>query len=117
MSNPVRKWKAGATSPAIQDTLLDADGNAIDLTGATVTFVMGPVASGSASVQGAASIVSASSGIVSYAWGTADLATPGLYYAYWQVQYSGGAVEKLPQGGAFAGDPESLLIRVTPDLS
>jgi hypothetical protein len=107
----VRRWKRGSTSPAISDVLEDASGAQLNLSGATVTFWMGPM-SGTATMRGTAAV---SGGTVTYAWGTADLAETGLYGAYWRVAYSGGAIEKLPQGGAIPGAPDVLLVRVTDD--
>lgn len=112
----VRKWKQGSTAPAIADQLLDAAGDPIDLTGSSVRFLMGNVASASAVIAGSAQVTGATTGNVQYAWGTADLNTPGLYYAYWEITYSGGAIEKLPQGGAYSAEPDYLLVRITPGL-
>ncbi len=111
----VRRWKRGSTAPAIADQLLDAAGDPINLSGVTVKFVMGPVA-GTATVH-SATVVGAATGNVQYSWGTADLAVAGLYAAYWRLEYNGGAIEKLPQGGEYPGDPDYMLIRVTDDLS
>ncbi len=108
----VRRWKRGATSPAISDVLQDSDGTPLDLTGATVTFWMGPL-SGTVVQLGTATITGAT---VTYSWGTADLDTPGLNGAYWQIVYSGGAIEKMPAGGTIPGEPDFLLVRVTDDL-
>jgi len=114
MPSTIRRWKRGSTVPAIADRLLDATNAPLNLTGATVLFMFGSVVSGSASVLGTAQITSATTGDVRYAWGTADLANPGLYYAGWQVRYAGTlGVETLPQGGTINGEPDWRLIRVT----
>jgi hypothetical protein len=114
MTSTIRRWKRGSTVPAIADRLLDAVGNPINLTGATVMFMFGSVSAGSASVHGTAQITVATTGDVAWAWGTGDLAVPGLYYAGWQIRYQAGGTETLPQGGTIPGEPDWRLVRVTP---
>jgi hypothetical protein len=113
MAGTIRRWKRGSTVPAIADRLLDSTGTPINLTGSTVLFMFGSVVSGSASVLGTAQVAGGTMGDVSYAWGTADLANPGLYYAGWQVRYGTGGTEIFPQGGTIPGDPDWRLVRVT----
>ena len=99
------------TSPTLTDTLFDANGNAVDLTGATVHFTMtdrfGVVVINAAT----ASIVApATNGNVSYTWQSGDLANAGTYRARWIVTFAGGAIESFPN----ADGPNTLLIVITP---
>jgi hypothetical protein len=62
----------------------------VNLTTATsVTFIMANYFSGVVAT-GTATIVSASTGQVSYSWGSSDLATPGVYSIQWEVTFPTG---------------------------
>ena len=86
-------------------TLKNADGTAIDLTGATVTFHCGAEGNpDSAIVKAAASIVgSPVNGRVSYTWTAADTAEAGTYDAEFQLSYAAGTVIRTvpSRAGAF----------------
>jgi hypothetical protein len=88
---------------------LKRDGAAVNLTGASVRFVMSKSPTSTPKVDAAATIVDASAGKVRYTWQAADLNAPGRYIAEWQVTFSGGAIETYPVGGY-------LRIQVDPDL-
>lgn len=110
-----RIWKRLATTPGIEDVLLDTDGvTQLNLSGATVTLIMGKVGSTATLI---ATATHPGGGTVQYSWGTADLATVGLYYQYWKITYAGGAIEKMPSGGRWPGAPDYNLIRVVSDLT
>ena len=99
------------TGPALTDTLYDANGNVVDLSGATVHFTMtdrfGVVVINAA----AATIVAPTTGgVVSYAWQSADLAVAGTFRAKWVVTFSGGGVESFPN----ADGSSTLLVVITP---
>ena len=91
------KIKRNDTSPAISQQLLDSDGNAVDITGATIKFLM--ARRGPLKVNGTATIVTAATGMVKYQWVAADTDTVGLYQIEWEVTYSGGGVETFPNEG------------------
>lgn len=92
------------TAPVVSDTLLDGDGVAVNLSGATVAFHMTDwtrstvvIASGSATGPSGGALDS--SGVVEYAWQTNDVAAAGIYRAEWQVTFAGGKVETWPNDG------------------
>lgn len=92
--------KSGDTTPVITATLTDSAGAAVNLTGATVRFIMRKGGTSSAKVTGEADIGSpASGGEVSYTWEATDTDTPGIYSACWEVTFSGGAIQTFPNAG------------------
>jgi hypothetical protein len=98
---PEPNWfvKQNDTASAITRTLEDAAGAAVNLTGATVKFLMRPINGTTNKVSAAATIVgSATLGNVSYAWTGTNTDTAGLYIAEWQVTYAGGAIQSFPNG-------------------
>jgi hypothetical protein len=103
MANPKFNIKQNDTWPPLQATLQQAiDGvtSPIDLTGATVKFMMRPVAGGAATVNAAATIVgSAANGVVQYQWLATDTATVGDYVYEWQITFGDGKVATVPTLG------------------
>jgi hypothetical protein len=91
--------KQNDTSPAMLATLQDANGSAIDLTAASVRFHMRAIGSGTATVDAAATIVTAASGIVRYDWEASDTATIGSYQAEFEVTYADTTIETFPNDG------------------
>lgn len=102
-------WKQNDTSPAIAFQLKDGNGVAVNLTGATVKFMMWAPGAAAIKVNAAATITDATTGKVSYTPSATDTDTPGDYIAEWQVTFSGGAVETFPNG-------DWLKVRVLDDL-
>lgn len=92
--------KRGDTAPSLRATLRNPDGTAVDLTGATVRFLMRDRTSGTVRV-GSAAIVTAASGIVQYDWQSADTATAGTYDAEFEATFPGGKIETFPNNGFF----------------
>lgn len=90
--------KQNDTSPAMLATLQDAEGNAVNLTGATVRFHMRSVG-GNPVVDAAATIVTPLSGIVRYNWVAADTDTAGTYQAEFEVTYADASIETFPNDG------------------
>lgn len=78
--------KAGDLLPAITAALKDGDGNAIDLTGATVTFRMRKRGATALTIDAAASVVSAAAGAVRYDWLAGDTDTHGVYDAEFRCE-------------------------------
>ena len=91
--------KENDTSPVLEVTLQDSDGDAVDVTGATVRFHMRAIGSTTAKVNAAATIVTAASGVVRYTWQTGDTDTIGEFEGEFQVTFGGGAVQSFPNDG------------------
>lgn len=88
--------KRGDTSPSMLATLQDANGSAVDITGATVRFHMRKTGSSATVVDEAATVVTADAGLVRYDWQTSDTDTVGSYQAEFEVTYSDGTIETFP---------------------
>lgn len=91
--------KQGSTLPAFADSLTNSDGSAVNLTGATVKFVMRSQTAAAAKVNATATVTNAATGAVSYTFQTADTDTPDAYLAAWVVTFAGGAVQSFPITG------------------
>lgn len=98
MKNATLTQKKGSTLPALKMQLLDSDGCPVNLTGATVKFRMG-VNPGSPKVDANATIVDATTGIVSYSWAAGDVDTVGTYNGEWVATYAGSNVQIVPSSG------------------
>ena len=97
------------TAPVIQCVLEDSTGAAVDLTGASVKFIMASSPGTTPVVNASATIVSATAGTVSYQWISADTAAAGQYSAEWEVTYPSTHKETFP-------DPSYLTVIITADL-
>jgi hypothetical protein len=94
--------KQNDTGPAMLAILQDANGNAINLTGASVRFHMRSVGGGNPVVDAAATVVTPISGIVRYNWAAADTDTVGTYQAEFEVTYADASIETFPNDGYIA---------------
>lgn len=88
--------KQNDTSPSMLAELKDAEGNAVNLGGASVNFHMKPMGSRDVSISAAASVVSESRGVVRYDWQEGDTADVGAFQAEFQVTFADGSVETFP---------------------
>jgi hypothetical protein len=91
-------FKQGDTAPAIVAVLLDGNGNAVSLVGATARFHM-MAQDGTVVVTANATVdpdQTNNKGQVSYSWGSLDLATEGVYLAEWEVTFLNGKKETFP---------------------
>jgi len=78
--------KRNDTLPSITATVKDSSGNAVDLTGATVKFLM--YREGTEKVNDSAIIKSPpTDGIVRYDWKTGDTDTEGEYKAEFEIDF------------------------------
>jgi hypothetical protein len=91
--------KQNDTSPSMLATLQDADGNAVNLTAASVRFHMRPVGGGQVVVDEAAVVVTPLEGLVRYNWIAADTDTIGSYQAEFEVTYADASIETFPNDG------------------
>ena len=83
------------TAPAIQAVLSDESGR-IDLTAATdVRFTMWTSAAIKVN-RALATITTAKSGLVSYAWQSRDTDTAGTYSCEWEITWSNGTKQTVP---------------------
>ena len=94
------------TLPNLAATLLDANGDAVNLTGATVVFRMVPRHGGTAVIDNrSVTVVSAAAGTVSMTWQAADTDTEGTYLGNFIVTFGGGSIETFPNA-------EPLIIEI-----
>ncbi|PZN05071.1 MAG: hypothetical protein DIU76_08285 [Bacillota bacterium] len=97
--------KPGGTRPAPEATL-KSNGAPVDLSGASVRFVM--VGQG-LTIDRQAEIVDAASGVVRVVFEPGDTDTPGQYHAEFEATYSDGRKETYPSHGY-------LTVQILPDL-
>ncbi len=113
IATPTLILKTYSTYPAVGCQLTDSNGN-INLTTATsVKFVMKGITS-STVVTGAATVVTASSGIVSYAWGSTDTDQADSYQVEWAITWTGGPptqIQIVPNAAA-----NNQVIEIDADL-
>lgn len=103
--------KQNDTAPAIRATLQDGDGNAVDLTDATVRFHMKAIDASTVKVDDIVSIVSpATSGVVQYNWIADDTDTVGSFHAEFEVTYSDTSIETFPNNGY-------IRVEITDDIT
>jgi len=88
--------KQNDTSPSIEATLTDINGSAVNIASSSVRFHMKNMSNNTLTVDQAATIVNAASGIVRYAWQAADTQKPGLYNCEFEVTYSDNSIETFP---------------------
>jgi hypothetical protein len=101
--------KRNDTQPVLERTLLDVDDAPVNLTGATVKFIMRKPGASTAKVSAAATVVTPLAGEVSYQWTGTDTDTAGTYNGEFEVTFSGGAKQTFPNDG-------HLKIEVVEDL-
>lgn len=123
----IKYIKQNDTSPNVRAAIKTVTGDpavasAVNLTGATVKFIMRQHGSSTAKVDMAASLVVAADGTVQYEWLAADTDTVGEYLGefevtdtnsdvttYWDLRSAADIGNDLP--------PEPLLIRIVGDLA
>lgn len=101
--------KQGDTLPILLDSLTYSDDSAVDLTGASVNFVMRSQTAATPVINTTATIVSAAAGTVSYTFTEANSATVDLYMGNWTVTFSGGAQMTFPTVGYLSISVEENL--------
>lgn len=108
----------GNTSPALQSSLKDASGAAVNLTGNGGVVLDVWDASGAKLVDAQpATIVGApSEGVVSYQFSAAETAEGGIYLARWTVTFADASIESYPNEGfdqvQISGAPDDYQITI-----
>ena len=103
----------GSITP--ETVLQDGDGNAVNINGGTVRFLMRAPGAATAKVSEDAENLQegdgsdGSKGKVGYIWQEADLDTPGFYRAEYEVTFSDNSVQTFPVS-------EYISVWVRPDL-
>lgn len=106
--------KQGDTAPAITDTLLDKNGVAVNLTGATAVF--NAVTRLGAAVVTAGSVTKIGGGAldntggVQYQQVAGDVATAQDLFVEWEVTFADNRIERWP-------DSDQAIWRITPHLA
>lgn len=96
MSNAYFYISAGATSPALEAALIDADGYLVNLQGADVQFGFYNLGGG-LRFRTAAEVVNEDEGHVRYAWGPGEVpSVAGRYLARFEVTYSNFDEQNFP---------------------
>lgn len=95
--------------PEIQAVLKDAENTVVNLSGATVRFIMSSKLDGSVKVDEPASVVDAAQGLVKYAWASADTDTAGTFNAEWEVTFADNRSETFPNN-------KYNIVKITADL-
>jgi hypothetical protein len=96
--------KTGDTAPSIEATL-SIEGEAINLTNATGVKFKVP----GLGIDAAATVVTAAAGIVRYDWGATDADVAGVFDAEFEITWTGGGVQTVPNKGY-------IKVYVTEDL-
>ncbi len=96
------------TASTMLVTLRDANGAAVNITGASVHIDVTPIHGGTKIVDAAATIVDAPTGQVSYTFTAPQTAAAGDFLATFTVTFGGGAIESFPNAGYY-------LVTINPD--
>lgn len=91
--------KEDDTEPTLEATLKRPNGDAVDLTGASVDIRITEARGGSNVVNNSASVFDAANGVVQYSLQSGDTEENGRYRVEFEVEYSGGGVETYPNKG------------------
>lgn len=102
--------KQNDTSPTLDAILIDAAGNVVDVTGASVQFHMQRIGQSALKIDAAATVVDGAAGHVRYTLQAGDTDTPGSYKAEYEVTFLDGTVE------TFKNTPDQLRVVITPEL-
>jgi hypothetical protein len=102
--------RQGDTTPAFTAWVTDQNGNGLDLTGATCTFVMREMYSSAPVVNAAMTLKPPFLGLVTYNWASTDTAAAGLYMAEIHVTLPGGGTFTYPNDGYLTVAVEENLL-------
>lgn len=112
MSSNTFRIKANDRRPYLQIAFVDANGDAVNLTGAlAVRFHMKPVDSATLKIDGgSATVTDATNGLAEYRWTVGDTDTAGLFHGEFEIEWTSGVYETHPVD-------TYLAIKITSDLS
>ena len=91
--NPLVRLTEGDVGVSIDFTIQDRDGDAIDITGITVTFKMAKERATSNKVSSACTLTTPTSGQCTYTFAAADLDTAGNYRAELELNFGAGVIK------------------------
>jgi hypothetical protein len=91
--------RQGDTLPVLTATMVDANGNAINLTGGSVIFVMRSLLSATPAITATATVVTPATGAVSFTFSATQTATAGRYLGCFVATLSSGSVQTFPADG------------------
>ncbi len=111
LENGMANWlmKQGDRLPVLSVTLLDVNGDPIDVTGLTVDFHMRKVGATTLAVSAPATLITPGVGHVCYTWAAGDTAIAGDYEGEFQINYSGDRALTCP-------NRDYISITITPQL-
>jgi len=119
MNNDPLKFflKKGDTEPPIRRKIIQSsNGLPLDLTGASVKFIMTEEDRTTAKINAAAVIeYPPTAGIVRYDWQAGDTAAAGNFPAEFQITLPGGKILTFPPGG-FEPGKSYIFVKITADL-
>lgn len=109
--NPDFSMKQNDRLPSFDVVVMTGLKEIVDLTDfSTPTFHMWNKRTREVIVDAAATIVSATGGLLRYSWAAADTDIPGLYEAEFGLVYTGSLPMTIPNDGYY-------LIEITPEIS
>jgi hypothetical protein len=94
----ITKIKRNDTRPSFTATLVDAAGNAVDLSGAAALFLMRDPRTRALKVSGAMTIVDPAAGTVRYDWAAGDTDKAAVYQVEVQITFGDTTIETFPNG-------------------
>lgn len=102
-------WIAQGDSAAVITRTLSDESGPVNLTGASVQFIMFQRGATSAKVNAAATLTDAPNGGVSYALSASDTDTAGDWWGRFKVTYNNGKARTFP-------NDSYLSIQITPEV-
>ena len=102
--------KQNDTSPTLDAILTDANGDVVNVSGASVQFHLQLIGETALKVDAPAVVVNGEAGHVRYVLQEGDTDTPGRYKAEYEVTFLDGSVE------TFTNTPTQLRVVITPEL-
>ena len=111
MANEIFYVKKDNRLPRLERTLQDANGAAINLTGATVRLHQKAPGASTPKIDQPATVDDAVNGKVGYDWAAADVDTLGFYHDEWEVIFASGKKQNFPN------DRKGFLVIITDKLA